>query len=156
MGSQRSSDRLTRGIVVIAFALIVTSCSSSPSSTPTTRHTNSSAKSEIKAAFVQFFAGSTPVSKKVALLQNGSQFESLIASMATSSIAKSLSIAVSRIKLVSSKLAKVTYTLYLGTTPALKNATGEALYEAGHWKVGDQSFCALLALDGEKPAACAS
>ena len=35
----------------------------------------------------------------------------------------------------------------LGTTPALTNQSGPAVYQDGTWKVGDASFCALLALE---------
>jgi hypothetical protein len=42
--------------------------------------------------------------------------------------------------------AKVTYSLLVGGTPQLTNQSGVAVKQAGIWKVGDASFCGLLAL----------
>jgi hypothetical protein len=52
----------------------------------------------------------------------------------------------------------VTYSILVAGTPALKNQPGVAVSQDGIWKVGDQSFCALLTLEnsGKAPAACAS
>jgi len=52
----------------------------------------------------------------------------------------------------------VKYDILLGTTPALTDQTGTAVYQDGTWKVGDSSLCSLLTLEGVKPlpAACAS
>ena len=46
----------------------------------------------------------------------------------------------------------------LGTTPALTNRSGVAVYQNGTWKVGDASFCGLLALEngGKPPSVCSS
>jgi hypothetical protein len=54
--------------------------------------------------------------------------------------------------------AKVIYSILVGGTPELKNQPGVAVYQSGTWKVGDQSFCALLTLEnnGKAPTACAS
>ncbi len=54
--------------------------------------------------------------------------------------------------------AKVTYNVLLGTTPALTNQSGVAVYQDGTWKVGDASFCGLLALEngGKAPSVCGS
>jgi hypothetical protein len=56
-------------------------------------------------------------------------------------------------------LADVTYNIVVGGSPALSNQTGTAILQNGTWKVGDASFCGLLALEnGGKtsglPAAC--
>ena len=54
--------------------------------------------------------------------------------------------------------ATVAYNILLGTTPALTNESGLAVYQNGTWKVGDASFCALLALEngGKAPSVCSS
>ncbi|HYZ53605.1 MAG TPA: hypothetical protein VE733_08920 [Streptosporangiaceae bacterium] len=54
--------------------------------------------------------------------------------------------------------AKVIYSVLLGGTPALKNQPGVAVLQNGTWKVGDQSFCALLTLEnnGKAPSVCSS
>jgi hypothetical protein len=52
----------------------------------------------------------------------------------------------------------VTYNVLLGTTPALTSQSGVAVYQGGTWKVGDASFCGLLALEngGKAPSVCSS
>ena len=57
--------------------------------------------------------------------------------------------------------AQVTYTILVSGSPVLKNQKGLAVKQNGTWKVGDQSFCALLAMEnGGKtsglPKACQS
>jgi hypothetical protein len=54
--------------------------------------------------------------------------------------------------------ANVTYSILVSGTPELTNQPGVAVYQSGTWKVGDQSFCALLTLEnsGKAPTACAS
>ncbi len=54
--------------------------------------------------------------------------------------------------------AKVVYSILVGGSPALKNQPGVSVYQNGIWKVGLQSFCALLTLEnsGKAPSACAS
>jgi hypothetical protein len=58
----------------------------------------------------------------------------------------------------SSTQAKVLYSILVSGTPELKNQPGVAVFQNGIWKVGDQSFCALLTLEnsGKAPSACAS
>jgi len=65
---------------------------------------------------------------------------------------------VTAVTLQSPAQAKVTYSILVGGTPALKDQPGVAVYQSGMWKVGDQSFCALLTLEnsGKAPTACAS
>ena len=52
----------------------------------------------------------------------------------------------------------MTYDIFIGGKPALSNQTGTAVYQDGTWKVGDGSFCQLLALEngGKAPPACSS
>ena len=104
-----------------------------------------------------FFDGSssTSVATRAGLLQNGAQFESLIQTVADNPLSKQLSAKVSNVD-VTGDSAKVKYTLYLGKTAVLKNVEGTAVRENGKWKVGDASFCQLLALQGAAPKACAS
>jgi hypothetical protein len=109
----------------------------------------------VKQDWAEFFDGSTPVSRKVALLQHGQLFAAVIGAEARSPLAKQTKVSVSRVTLLSSRRAKVTYTITLGGQPALANQTGIAIFEGGAWRVSDQSFCALLSLEGAKPPACA-
>ena len=113
---------------------------------------------QIKANWVAFFDPRTPVAKRVGLLQNGSAFASIIRSQASSSLAAAATSSVSAVTVESPSQAKVTYSILVGGTPALKNQPGVSVFQDGVWKVGDQSFCALLTLEnsGKAPSACAS
>ncbi len=145
--TQRSSGRLFVVVLVLALA-----SGSFLSSTPAATRT------KIKTDWVTFFAGSTPVKQKIALLQNGQSFAGVIKSQASSPtiapLAKSVSASVASVTLTSATKAKVKYSLDLGGKPALSNQTGIAVLQAGTWKVGDQSFCALLALEQITAPAC--
>ena len=73
-------------------------------------------------------------------------------------MASSASATVTKVTVTSPAQATVTYTVLLGTTPALTNQSGVAVYQNGTWKVGDASFCGLLALEngGKAPSVCSS
>src|ERR1700759_325314 len=118
---------------------------------------SSAAVSQIKANWVAFFNPKTPVTKRVSLLQNGQAFASIIRAQASSALASSATSSVSAVTAESATEAKVTYSILVGGAPALKNQPGVAVKQGGVWKVGDQSFCALLTLEnnGKAPTACA-
>ena len=160
-----------------AAGLAVAACGSSGSSTsqPTSPASSSpasasasasstgaaSAQAAIEANWAAFFSASTPIARRVALLQNGSVFQSIIKAQAGSALASSATSKVSKVTLVSPTQAKVIYSILVGGTPALSNQTGVAVYQDGVWKVGVASFCGLLTVEnGGKtsnlPAACRS
>ncbi len=143
--------------------------SSSPSSAPSSSAPVSSASpvassgaaSTIAKNWAAFFNAKTPVAKRVSLLQDGQTFQSIIKSQAGGGLAASATAKVTKVTVVSSTQAKVTYSILLGGQTALANRTGVAVYQDGTWKVGLASFCGLLALEnGGKtsglPAACKS
>jgi hypothetical protein len=119
---------------------------------------SSAAVNEIKANWEAFFNPKTPVAKRVSLLQNGQTFEAIIKAQAGSPLASSATSSVSSVIIESPAQAKVVYSILVGGSPALKNQPGVAVFQGGAWKVGDQSFCALLTLEnnGKAPSACAS
>jgi hypothetical protein len=161
-----------RGIFLAgAFAagsgLILAGCGSSGSSTPGSTPNSSKSSSAsggnattaaIKANWEAFFAPSTPVSRRVQLLQNGQLFRALIAAQAKSPLASSASAKVTKVSNVTSTQATVTYSILAGGQTALPNQTGVAVYQDGTWKVGEASFCGLLRLEQSTglPAACNS
>jgi hypothetical protein len=113
----------------------------------------------IAANWVAFFDPKTTVDRRVGLLQNGQEFAAVVKSQASSGLAAAASAKVTSVKLVSSKQAKVVYTILVDGKPAVANQTGVAVYQDGTWKVGVASFCSLLATEnGGKtsslPAAC--
>ena len=168
--------------LIVAFSAVVavTACSSSGSAKPAASASKSSAApssaapssaapsasgsssaavAQIKTNWEAFFNPKTPVSKRVSLLQNGSTFASIIQSQASSPLASSATSSVTAVTVESPAQAKVTYSILLGGTPALKDQPGVAVFQSGTWKVGDQSFCALLTTEsgtGKAPTACAS
>ena len=143
--------------------------SSSPSSAPSSSApassaspaSSSSAASTIAANWATFFNAKTPVAKRVSLLQDGQTFQSIIKSQAGAGLAASATAKVTKVTMVSSTQAKVTYSILIGGQSALAHQAGVAVYQDGTWKVGLASFCGLLALEnGGKtsglPAACRS
>jgi hypothetical protein len=132
---------------VVVLVLVLSSGSLLPASSAATRTT-------IKKDWVAFFAGSTSAKRKVALLQDGQSFAAVITSQASSPMAKIVTATVAAVTVTSATRAKVRYTLDLGGKPALANQTGTAVLQGGTWKVGDQSFCGLLALEQVKAAHC--
>jgi hypothetical protein len=99
-----------------------------------------------------FFDGKTSADQKVALLQNGQQFQAVIQAQAGSAIARSAGATVSNV-VVNGSQATVTYTVTLGGQPALTDQRGQAVLEGGSWKVSDASFCQLLVLENGGSAA---
>ncbi len=157
----------TRVFLIFAVGAVtaVTACSSSSSSgakptasASTKAASTSAAVAQIKANWEAFFNPKTPVATRVSLLQNGQVFESIIKAQAGSPLASSATSSVSSVTVESPAQAKVMYSILVGGSPALKNQPGVAVYQSGIWKVGDQSFCALLTLEnsGKAPAACPS
>ena len=138
------------------------SASASPTSSGGSSGTApSSAQAAIEANWAAFFLSSTPISRRVALLQNGSQFEPVIKAQAGSALASSATAKVQKVTVESPTQAKVIYSIFVGGSPALANQTGVAVYQNGVWKVGAASFCGLLTVEnGGKtsnlPAACRS
>ena len=159
-----------RMILALALAAAIAACGNSGSSSAS--HTASgaastasasalgagSAAAQIKANWGAFFSGTTPAARKIAVLQNGQKYAAIIQAQAASALAQSASAMVTAVKVTSPTQATVTYDILIGGKPALSNQTGTAAYQDGTWKVGDGSFCQLLALEngGTAPAVCSS
>jgi len=115
----------------------------------------SSDTAQITSAYEKFFSGKTSVSERVALLQNGSEFKSVIEQFASNPLAKNVTTTVSSVTLQGANKAKVVYVVKLGGA-ALPQQTGAAVRQNGTWKVADASLCKLVALQGSTPSACKS
>jgi hypothetical protein len=166
------------GLVGLALALAVTACGGSSngsgsgsgssgggtrSSAPSGGGTaaGGSASSQIKADWEAFFNAKTPVARREALLQNGQVFAGIIKAQAGTGLASSVTAKVTKVQVLTASQAKVTYTILVSGNPMLNNQTGVAVKEGGVWKVGDSSFCGLLALQNggstsSLPTACKS
>ena len=122
---------------------------------------SSSAQQAITTNWEAFFNPQTPVAKRVSLLQDGQAMSSVISAQAGSGLASQATAKVTKVTVASPTQAKVTYTILVAGTPALKNQSGVAVNQGGTWKVGLASFCGLLALENSGstsglPAACNS
>jgi hypothetical protein len=118
-------------------------------------HRGRLAQAQIKSAYEKFFSSDTPLSERVALLQNGEQFKPLVKSFASNPLASKTSATVSSVKLQGSDKAKVVYVVKFSGS-SLPKQTGTAVREGGKWKVGYGSLCKLIALGGTTPSACKS
>ena len=114
------------------------------------------AKAQITSNWEAFFNGQTSAAKKIALLENGQKFASVINAPAGSGLAGSAGAKVTAVVVNSPTKATVSYDITLSGTTALANQTGTAVYQNGTWKVGDVSFCQLLKLEnaGTAPSVC--
>jgi hypothetical protein len=132
--------------------------SSSPAATPTSSSAAGSAQAQIKANWTSFFAASTPVATRVKLLEDGTEFQSILKSQSGHGLASSASAKVLSVGMISSSQALVKYDILIAGATALAGQSGDAVLQNGTWKVGVQSFCGLLKLEGLKslPAACSS
>src|ERR1700752_2157215 len=108
---------------------------------------NAGAAAAITANWEAFFSAKTSDSKRVALLQNGAQFASVIKSQSGSSLAALATAKVRNVTVNSATQATVKYDILVGGTPELKNQTGTAVLQNGTWKVGVASFCGLLTIE---------
>jgi hypothetical protein len=138
--------------------------SSSPAASPSASSGSSATSAdekEITTNWEAFFNAKTPVAKRVSLLQDGSMFSSIIKSQAGSGLAAEATAKVTKVTLITTSEAQVTYDILVSGTPELKNQNGTAVLQGGIWKVGVASFCGLLTLENggstsSLPAACKS
>lgn len=156
---QLKHQRVASAVASVVLALALVGCGSSHGSTSTGTHKTTSPKAAVTADWQKFFSPKTPVNKRVALLQDGSQFAQVIHSQAHSPMASAASAKITKVDVVSNKKADVTYSIMVGGKAALKGQHGTAVKQGGTWKVGVGSFCKLLALEhggssSSLPAAC--
>ncbi len=123
-----------------------TSPAAPPASSPsaTSSGGSSSDVAAITANWEAFFSSSTPNSRRVQLLQNGSQFASAVNAFSSSPLASQVSAKVNSVTVTSPTQATVNYDLTAAGTSVASGATGVAVLQDGVWKVGDASFCGLL------------
>jgi len=135
------------------------SSTSAPSSaSPSAAASGGNAVAEITANWTAFFDPTTPLAKRISILQNGQVFSAAIQGSSRFPGASTASAKVTKVTVTSPTQAKVTYSILLAGTPVLPNQSGVAVLEGGTWKVGDASFCSLLTLEngGKAPAVCKS
>ncbi|HLX33245.1 MAG TPA: hypothetical protein VKR79_10830 [Gaiellaceae bacterium] len=139
---------MKRLALLIASVLVLAACGGGGG--------GNSETAKIQQVWTSFFSSKTPVSQKPAMLENGSKFASTITALASNPLASQLSAKVSKVTLRGTDTAEVVFSIYLGSTAALKNQIGYAYKTHGKWVVGSASLCKLIALQGSTPAACKS
>jgi hypothetical protein len=134
-------------VALVAGCGSSTTTTSKPASSPTTSApaSGSASAGTITKNWETFFDGSTPVSTRESLLEDGSSFPT--ASLAPSALSKTASAKVLSVTDITSSTAKVSYDVLLSGAVALKNEVGTSVYQDGTWKVGVSSFCGLLTLE---------
>src|ERR1700756_2654442 len=165
--------------VGLVFALAITACSSTGSSSISTAATSApaattsaatasssaaaggAAVAEITANWGAFFKPANPNSKRMTFLENGTEFPSGINAFSASPLAQQVSSKVDSVSVTSSTKANVKYDLTAAGTSVGTGQTGTSVLQNGVWKVGDDVFCGLLKegaslLNISVPAACNS
>ena len=145
------TGRVVLAACLLALPVVLAACgskSSAATSTPTPSATASaSVASLITSDWQTFFDGATPATRKIALLQNGQQFATVITAQAASPLAKASQAQVTAVKVTSPTTATVTYSIVENGQVALPGQKGQAVLDGGVWKVSAPSFQALLKLE---------
>jgi hypothetical protein len=164
LGACGSNNPSTAGTSAPAGTSSAATSPAAPATTSPSASTNASVPPGSVAAITTnweaFFSAKTPDSKREKLLQDGSQFASVIKSQSGSQLARLATAKVTSVTVTSATQATVKYKILVGGTPQLTQ-TGTAVLENGTWKVGLSSFCALLIIENAGktsglPAACKS
>ena len=150
----RSLSRAGGIVAMVAFAVTGCGGGSKQPVASSTLPANVPARQQIEKNWIAFFRGSTSADEKAKLLENGDRFASLIEAQAGSPLAKSTKATVASVQPQGATRANVVFTIWLAGKPALKHQVGLAVRAGNVWQVSARSFCALLALQGQVPAAC--
>lgn len=151
------------GPALAGALLVLGACSSSSSAGGTTPSAGSSPAGspadaatvkQVSAAYAALFGSSAPFAKAVASLQHGAAFAATIKRESKGSYAQTSAAKVSSVRLLSSDLAAVTFSISSGGQTMLPNSQGNAVKENGTWKVAARTFCGLLRLEGTAPKVC--
>jgi hypothetical protein len=138
-----------------------TAPAASSSSSATSGSGGPGASATIAANWAAFFNAKTPEARRVALLQDGDKFASVIKSQLGSGLAATATAKVTKVTVTSATQATVVYNILVSGQTALPNVKGVAVKQDGTWKVGVASLCGLLKIEnGGKtsslPAQCQS
>jgi hypothetical protein len=106
------------------------------------------ARKEVEKNWTAFFDPKTPTDEKVRLLENGEQMRPVLDAFSGDANAAKTSAKVKEVDFASATQANVTYDLVVGTSPALTDSKGSAVYQDGIWKVSRSTLCALVKISG--------
>ena len=128
--------------------------SSTPAAEATAPADPAAAKAEIKKVWVKFFNSSTDQDVAKGLLEDGDNLDAALKLAQKEDRQTNLDrrAKVKIIKFFDATTANVTWVLYNGTTPVLDNASGQAKFVDGQWKVSKLTFCTLVTLGNNQVA----
>jgi hypothetical protein len=115
---------------------------------------DSATRSAISHAYATFFASTSTTAQSQGALQHGDQFTKTLEEQAKSAYADTSSAKVDSVRLIRPDVAAVTFTITSGGSALLSKVPGYAVRTGTTWQVAAQTFCALLALQQDAPAAC--
>ena len=152
----------------ISAALLVAGCSSSggpefgttalastgASSSEGARPADAATTSAVGKAYKTVFSSRTSVAQSRDALQHGEVFTPTLREQGNSPHGQQSSASVSSVRLVSTDVADVRFSITSNGITALTDVPGKAVREDGQWKVAATTFCQLLSLEGSAPKAC--
>ncbi|MFF9818791.1 hypothetical protein [Streptomyces sp. NPDC014006] len=152
--------------LVLILAPALAACSDNNggggSATPSAQRTTSAApmapadpaaaQQEIKQNWQTFFAPTTPLKDKQAVLENGDRMAPVLQAFSSDQRGRQVQAKVTKVTFTSPTRAAVTYDLVVQGATALPNAAGISVQQDGKWKVSDSTLCALVKLSGNASA----
>lgn len=144
---------------IVGVAVVLVGCSgdnsgTAPTSTTAVVRDDPATIGAITEAYVTLFNASAPVEQRMAAVEKGADFASVLRAQAANPQAQSTTATVSAVEIVDATHANVTYTLLMGGAPALPDQNGQAVKDGDRWKVAAMTFCALATLQGGEVPAC--
>lgn len=125
-----------------------TSSSASAAATTTSAVAPAAATKAITDVYIAFFNGTTAPATRAALVENGDVFLPTLEAMAADPQSMATSATVEGVTATGAENATVKWTLLMGGAPVLPDQSGEAIQEAGTWKVSATTYCTLMAIQG--------
>lgn len=109
----------------------------------------------IMGVYEAFFAPATSTEDRIALVENGREFETEISGMANHIRTALTTVDVTDVVLIQPGQAQLRFTLNISGNPVVNGQTGHAVREADGWKIAASTMCGLVAISGGVSQACA-
>jgi hypothetical protein len=148
---------LIRILIPLTGVALLAGCSSSGGNSPassssgtvsaSTSGGNSADTAAVTQVWQSFFAKTTPISQKEALLENGTTtFKPAVQAFAADPRVGQASATVQKVSFPSANEADVTYSISLNGQVVMGGMSGKAVKANGSWLVSDSTLCGLLQL----------
>jgi ABC-type glycerol-3-phosphate transport system substrate-binding protein len=137
-------------VAVLSLGLIAAACGGGGDK----KQTPAEAKAEITKAWETFFNPAIPHEQKKDIVENYEALKPILEEQKNNPQAQQIKAAVKDVTLSGDTNATVVYDIVSTQTnePLLPNASGQAIYQAKHWKVTQQTFCSLIKLQDANKA----